>query len=193
MGSFTSFLYIKGIVMRWMTSGILMFLLTPNVLAGDRWNTTTAGGNMQFQGLIVAEACRVDVGNQQMTVNMGTISSNRIHDVGSDSNPVPFDIRLAECDASVSQYVGIQFYGVADSQYPEVLSIGQEPVNAKGIGIVIFDSNENLLPLNERSQLWVPLHDGSPELHLVAKYRATNSHVVGGVVSSQAWFSLTYL
>lgn len=49
-----------------------------------------AGGNMQFQGVIIAEACRIEAGDKQMTVNMGQISSNRFHAVGEDSSPVPF-------------------------------------------------------------------------------------------------------
>ena len=40
-------------------------------LAGNKWNTTLPGGNMQFQGVIIAETCRIEAGDKQMTVNMG--------------------------------------------------------------------------------------------------------------------------
>ena len=57
-------------------------------LAGNKWNTTLPGGNMQFQGVIIEETCRIEAGDKQMTVNMGQISSNRFHAVGEDSAPV---------------------------------------------------------------------------------------------------------
>jgi fimbrial protein len=41
-----------------------------------------------------------------MTVNLGQISSNRFHDVGEDSNPIPFAIHLQDCSTAVSQHVG---------------------------------------------------------------------------------------
>lgn len=85
-------------------------------LAGNKWNTTLPGGNMQFQGVIIAEACRIEAGDKQMTVNMGQISSNRFHAVGEDSAPVPFVIYLRECSTVVSERVGVAFHGVADGK-----------------------------------------------------------------------------
>ena len=63
--------------MQGVKTGLLMFLFPPLALAGNHWNVTVAGGNMRFQGVIIAESCRVEAGDQQMTVNMGQISSNR--------------------------------------------------------------------------------------------------------------------
>lgn len=65
-----------------MKTGFLMFLLPPLALAGDHWNVMVAGGSLQFHGVIIAESCRVEVGDQQMTVNMGQVSSNRFHSTG---------------------------------------------------------------------------------------------------------------
>lgn len=92
-------------------------------LAGNKWNTTLPGGNMQFQGVIIAETCRIEAGDKQMTVNMGQISSNRFHAVGEDSAPVPFVIHLRECSTVVSERVGVAFHGVADGKNPDVLSV----------------------------------------------------------------------
>ena len=63
------------ITMQGMKSGLLFFLLSPLALAGNHWNVTLPGGNMRFQGVIIAESCRVEAGDQQLTVNMGQISS----------------------------------------------------------------------------------------------------------------------
>lgn len=93
-----------------------MFLLPPLALAGDHWNVMVAGGSLQFHGVIIAESCRVEVGDQQMTVNMGQVSSNRFHSTGEDASPVPFDIHLQDCSTKVSQQVGVSFRGVADGK-----------------------------------------------------------------------------
>ena len=86
------------ITMQGMKSGLLFFLLSPLALAGNQWNVTLPGGNMRFQGVIIAESCRVEAGDQQLTVNMGQISSNRFHSPGEDTDPVPFDIHLQDRD-----------------------------------------------------------------------------------------------
>ncbi|MDU7370147.1 MAG: fimbrial protein [Klebsiella michiganensis] len=76
--------------MQRMKSGLLILLLPPLALAGNQWDTMLPGGNMRFQGIVIAESCRVEAGDRQMTVKMGQISSNRFHSAGEDTNPVPF-------------------------------------------------------------------------------------------------------
>ncbi len=105
-------------------------------------------GKHAFQGVIIAESCRVEAGDQQMTVNMGQISSNRFHSAGEDANPVPFDIHLQDCSTAVSQHVGVSFRGVADGKNPDVLSVGEGPGIATGVGIALFDNEDQLIPLN---------------------------------------------
>ncbi len=169
-----------------------MFLFPPLALAGNHWNVTVAGGNMRFQGVIIAESCRVEAGDQQMTVNMGQISSNRFHSAGEDANPVPFDIHLQDCSTAVSQHVGVSFRGVADGKNPDVLSVGEGPGIATGLGIALFDNEDQLIPLNSPPGAWRRLYTGPTTLHFVAKYRATGNQVTGGAANAQVWFSLTY-
>ena len=125
--------------MQRMKSGLLIFLLPPLALAGNQWNVTLPGGNMRFQGIIIAGSCRVEAGDRQMTVNMGQISSNRFHSAGEDANPIPFDIHLQECSTAVSERVGVAFHGVADGKNPDVLSVGEGPGIATGVGVALFD------------------------------------------------------
>lgn len=147
---------------------------------------------MRFQGVVIAESCRVEAGDRQMTVNMGQISSNRFHSAGEDTAPVPFDIHLQDCNTAVSQRVGVTFRGVGDGKNPDVLSVGEGPGIATGIGIALFDKENKLIPLNSPPGARTRLYTGPTTLHFVAKYRATGHQVTGGVASAQAWFSLTY-
>ncbi|AKF23568.1 fimbrial protein [Escherichia coli] len=150
---------------------LLASLLPMFALAGNKWNTTLPGGNMQFQGVIIAETCRIEAGDKQMTVNMGQISSNRFHAVGEDSAPVPFVIHLRECSTVVSERVGVAFHGVADGKNPDVLSVGEGPGIATNIGVALFDDEGNLVPINRPPANWKRLYSGSTSLHFIAKYR----------------------
>ncbi|ECT8080662.1 type 1 fimbrial protein [Salmonella enterica subsp. enterica serovar Carrau] len=169
-----------------------MLLLPPLAMAGNHWNVTVAGGNMRFQGVIIAESCRVEAGDQQMAVNMGQISSNRFHSEGEDANPEPFDIHLQDCSTAVSQHVSVSFRGVADGKNPDVLSVGEGSGIATGVGIALFDKEDQLIPLNSPPGAWRRLYTGPTTLHFVAKYRATSNQVSGGAANAQVWFSLTY-
>ncbi|MCV2938985.1 fimbrial protein [Escherichia coli] len=166
---------------------------TPSYTKSVSWqHHPLPGGNMQFQGVIIAETCRIEADDKQMTVNMGQISSNRFHAVGEDSAPVPFVIHLRECSTVVSERVGVAFHGVADGKNPDVLSVGEGPGIATNIGVALFDDEGNLVPINRPPANWKRLYSGSTSLHFIAKYRATGRRVTGGIANAQAWFSLTY-
>ncbi|HBM2886513.1 MULTISPECIES: fimbrial protein [Klebsiella] len=178
--------------MQRMKLGLLMFLLPSVTMAGNQSNVTLSGGYMRFQGIVIAESCRVEAGDRQMTVNMGQISSNRFHSAGEDTNPVPFDIHLQECSTAVSQRVGVAFHGVADGKNPNVLSVGEGPGIATGVGVALFDKDNRQIPLNPPPTAWLRLDSVPTTLHFVAKYRATGHQVTGGSANAQVWFSLTY-
>ncbi len=161
--------------MQGMKSGLL--LLLPPLALAKSLERHAAGGSMRFQGLIMASSCRVEAGARQMTVNLGQISSNRFHAVGEDSNPIPFAIHLQDCSTAVSQHVGVTFHGVADGKNPDVLSVGEGPGIASGIGIALFDSQGQQLPLNRPADRWISLYRGPTTLNFVAKYRATGRQV----------------
>lgn len=175
-----------------MTSNLLILFLPFLALADEPKERFFPNGVMRFQGVVIAESCRIETGDRQMTINLETVSSNKFHSVGEDINPVAFDIHLKECTTAISQRVAITFSGTADGKNPEILSIGEGPGIASGVGIALFDDEGNLIPLNAPPKIWKSLYKGSTTLHLVAKYRATENYVTGGAANSQAWFSLTY-
>ena len=88
--------------------------------------------------------------------------------------------------------MGVTFHGVADGKNPDVLSVGEGPGIASGIGIALVDSQGQQLPLNRPTDRWISLYRGRTTLNFVAKYRATGRQVTGGAANAQAWFSLTY-
>ncbi|WP_429066218.1 fimbrial protein [Aeromonas bestiarum] len=141
---------------------------------------------------MITESCRIEASVSQMTIKMGQISSNQFHAQGGDTNPVHFDIHLQECSTAVSQHVGIAFQGVADEKNPNVLSVGEGPRIATGIGIALFDKEGSQVLLNHPPISWTQRYSGPTMLHLVAKYRSTGLQVTGGRANAQVWISLTY-
>ena len=99
---------------------------------------------------------------------------------------------MQDCSTAVSQLVGVAFHGGADGKNPDVLSVGEGPGIATGIGVALFDKTGSQIPLNAPAGAWAQLHTGPTTLHFVAKYRSTGSQVTGGAANAQAWFSLTY-
>lgn len=61
-----------------------------------------------------------------------------------------------------------------------MLSVGEGPGIATGIGIAFFNKEDQLIPLNGPPSLWQRLYTGPTTLHFVAKYRATGKQVTGG-------------
>lgn len=172
---------------------IFFMMLTPCVFAGNNWNVTVAGGNMRFQGEIIAEACRVEAGSHHMNVIMGQVRSNQFHFVGEEASPTPFEIKLLGCSATVSKHVSVAFHGVADRKNPQLLSVGEGDGIASGVAVAIFDRKNKLLPINGpvHSSTSLPI-DGLLSLRFIAKYSSTDLVVTGGRANATALFSLTY-
>ncbi|MEF6792016.1 S/F1C fimbrial minor subunit SfaD, partial [Escherichia coli] len=145
---------------------IMLFLLSPAALAGNHWHVMLPGGNMRFQGKIIAEACSLALSDRQMTVDMGQLSSNRFHAAGEYGDSVGFDIHLQGCSTVVSQRVGISFYGVSDIHEPELLSVDEENDASDGIAIALFNESGELVKLNQPPENWVHLTRGDMKLHM---------------------------
>ncbi|MDD9665718.1 fimbrial protein [Klebsiella pasteurii] len=171
---------------------ILLIFLPQFCIAGDKWSVNLVGGNMRFQGMIIAEACRIETEDQKLIIKMGKISSNRFHHIGEYNNPVTFSINLKECNTEVSNHVSITFKGVSDPKYPELLSVGEGPEVAKGVAVALFDNDNKLIPVNEMARAKYLFKTEKAKLQFIAKYRTTNKYVTGGKVDAQASFSFTY-
>lgn len=178
--------------MQGITASLLIFCIPTLAFAGNHWSVMLPGGNMRFQGQVIAESCRVEAENQQLIVNMGKISSNRFHHIGEDINPVSFDIRLEECNLIGSKRLGITFRGVSDEKNQGVLSVGEEAGRATGLGIALFNKDGTQIRLNSLPETWISLDNGLRTLHFVAKYRSVARQVTGGTTNALAWFSFTY-
>ncbi|OAT36728.1 fimbrial protein [Proteus myxofaciens] len=175
-----------------MLSLLILFSLSLQA-GGANWKVELPGGEMRFYGELIAEACSVAISDQSMIVNMGQLSTNKLTAPGQDSDPIKFDIHLQECNHEISKFVSITFLGVANDINHDILSVDNGDDSAKGVGIAIFDSNNNLIPINSLPMKVALLNkEREMTLHFMTKYRATSYNIMGGKADAYADFLLTY-
>lgn len=173
--------------------GVLLFLLIINsAYAQSSYPVILPGGLMKFRGQVVAGTCIIDDGDRFLTVDMGTISSNRLHQIGDYADPIYFSLHFRHCSPAVSHQIYLRLEGVADKQDSAALAISRDTTSAHGIGISLFDTEGNPLPLNSDFMSVNVSTYGPLTLNLMARYRVTSESISGGTVNAQAWFLITY-
>lgn len=154
------------------------------------------GGQVHLRGVVVNGTCSVAPKSRSMYVDMGQHRSNQFRGVGSYAGPVDFSVHLSNCVRAVREGMVIRFMGVTDGKDPLVLRAGgDDNSGATGMGLAIFDSQDNLLPLN-RDMIVVPdiqqAGNVVTEMKFTARYRATSRQVAGGKADALTWFTLDY-
>jgi len=161
--------------------------------AGNKNNVTIAGGEVSFLGKVVNAACAVSFQSKNQTISLGKVSTNQLPQLGGLYKAGDFEIQLDNCDLNTSQLAQINFKGVSDVKDPLILSVGDEKKSARGIGIAIYDSEDNFIPINQNSRTTYPLNEGLVKLKFIAKYKTTSREVVAGKVLSYAYFTVNYI
>jgi fimbrial protein len=165
-----------------------------SVASAQEGNTivTLPGGKVTLFGSVLNGGCLASIRNSDKIVLMGEVRTNQFLGVGSDSQAVPFSIQLDDCASNISESVAVGFSGVANEQDLRVLAIAPGTNAAQGIGLALFDANNNLLPINTAPSHFATLNNGVNTLHFLAKYRLTQLSVVPGVADAWADVTLTY-
>ncbi|BDH47659.1 fimbrial protein [Salmonella enterica subsp. enterica serovar Choleraesuis] len=143
--------------------------------------------------------CIPDINGQGVFVDMGQYRSSDFLNVGDLANrTVKFDIRLNGCSGTVSNLVKVAFRGVTDRYFPEAFearSINSEKENSResGIGLVIFDRNNNALRPNALPVSAYNLTGRENNtLTLTARYQKTADAIIPGDLKTTIWFDLIY-
>lgn len=163
-----------------------------NAAGGSNTVVTLPGGRVAVFGAVVNGACSVSISNSDKIVLMGSVRSNQFMGVGSDSQAVPFSIQLDDCNSNVSESVGVSFSGIANKEDFQVLAINGGADAAQGIGLALFDADNQLLAVNANPIEYAPLSKGINTLKFFAKYRLVEQFVRPGVANSTADFTLVY-
>lgn len=161
------------------------------VLAGLPLSTAQAWDVLvEIHGEIIGNTCTVASDSTDIKVNLGTVSTRQFSGVGSVSNiRQPFTLNLENCSAAFSG-VKIRFTGMADDDNAELLQL--DAGGASGVGIRIFNTNGNTVPLNTWSDIWPGNGDGTVTLTFSAALEAARIPVEAGNVSAIATWELEY-
>lgn len=156
--------------------------------------TTVDGGVVHFKGDLVNAACAVDSDSADQTIPLGQYRTASFTGVGTVAPEKQFDIKLTDCDTTVSNTASVSFSGPVDAENNSALSLTSGSGSAKGVGIQIKDGmNGNPLQLDGSVfSAPVQLIDGTNVLHFSAQYIQTAEDVFPGEANADATFQVQY-
>lgn len=171
----------------------LMFSVLLLALPGAS-SPAVAEPNVRLYGALVAEPCVIPPGDEDIQLTFGSIVDKYLY-LNTRTPGHAFEVRLAECDLSLSNTVTVTFVGAESTVLPGLLALdgGSE---AKGIAIGLETSDAKPLPLNQASATY-SLQTGSNVIQLKAYVQGepdaiANKTIGYGAFGAAATFSLAY-
>ncbi|KAG8153020.1 fimbrial protein [Burkholderia catarinensis] len=165
-------------------------LLTAVALAALSTSAFAAGaGTINFTGEIVAGACGIDSGSVNQTVQLGKVPTHTFTKAGDKSAPVGFEIKLTDCDTSVSKQAKFTFTGSSSATQPKLLAtIG----SATNVGIRLQGASGEDVDNGVEQAAPTLLSNGNNVVKFSARYEATAAGVTPGTADSVANFTVRY-
>lgn len=157
--------------------------------------TTVNGGTVHFTGELVNAACAVSSDSENQTVELGQYRTSRLAVAGDKTTPVPFQIKLVDCDPAVQATAAVAFYGQTVSQNANLLSVsagGTNATAAKNVGIEVSDDASNILGFSGADfSTTKKLNEGTNVLNFTARYVATGASTPG-IANADSTFVVKY-
>ncbi|WP_039029624.1 fimbrial protein [Leclercia adecarboxylata] len=156
-------------------------------------NAFAAAGTVNFNGEILDAACTVDVGSQNMTVELGKYNKSEFAAAGDVSAATKFDIVLKDCPATVTS-ASVRFDGTPDAADSSLLAIDSSVAGAAtGVAINLMTADKADLPLHgSNGYSYTLTSDEDNTLDFYAQYKSTADDVTAGPANSVANFSVVY-
>lgn len=106
------------------------------------------GGTVHFTGELVNAACAVSTESSNQTVELGQYRTAKLAASGDMSTPVPFKIKLVDCDPTVATTAAVAFSGQSMAGDVNLLAVtsGTNAPAAQNVGIQISDATSTVLP-----------------------------------------------
>nr|WP_241390416.1 fimbrial protein [Serratia proteamaculans] len=160
------------------------------------WLTTlpVQATDMNFYGSLVAEPCSLQLGDEAITLEFGTIIDKYLY-LNGRTNSKPITLHLLECDTNLGMLVNMRFTGTESTVLPGFLAFDMSS-QAKGAGIGFETQGGVAVPLGTNSPAF-KLEEGSNVITLNAYVKgepdALAQHsLVHGSFSAIATFNLEY-
>ncbi|MBT0728467.1 type 1 fimbrial protein [Rosenbergiella australiborealis] len=176
-------------------SGILgaLFLILPRVVLAENSVSSNDGSILEFRGRIVESSCTIDFDKHHFTLILDKVSSVQFSTAGHELTSIDFTVDLGICTSSTRNNMSVLFQGDEDPQNPKILALREQPDAAKGLGIAIYDQNNNLIPINQPYQFSIRNDSlvNSTETFII-KYKSTALDVTKGRVNAEAKLLFVY-
>ncbi|WP_049291877.1 fimbrial protein [Franconibacter helveticus] len=149
-------------------------------------------GTVYISGKIKDMTCAVSPDSKNFTVDLGSVASKQLNNVGDGSEYRPFVIKLENCGPVVDSLT-VHFDGTPDSKNADLLAITSDTASAAGVGIAIYNQDKSIIPLGDESVKFPLTPDqASATLNFYARYIANGDAIVAGTANASATFILTY-
>jgi len=170
----------------------LHYLLAVALSAGNIFAALALDGAMNITGTITDNTCVVSADSQNLTVELGNVSSKQFYQAGAATRYEPFTIHLERCDAAASR-VSVTFIGSSNSANSQLLALTDEAQSAQGVGIGLYDSNKTPIAINNASGgTALESRQANVALPFFARYVADGNTVSAGAANATLTFTLTY-
>ncbi|WP_312951734.1 fimbrial protein BcfA [Superficieibacter sp.] len=153
--------------------------------------STVTGGTVNFVGQVVDAACSVTADSIDQTVTLGQVRSSKLTTAGMTANQKEdFNIKLEDCDITVSQNAAVIFNGQQDPTQIGALVNTAGAGAASNVALQLYGPDGQVLNVGESSST-VTLIDGGNTIPLSVDYIATGE-ATSGTVAATATFSMVY-
>lgn len=170
-----------------------LLVLVASIFSAVSMNASAATtGTINFQGSVINATCQIAAGSDNQTITLPQVTSS--HFTGANQagpQPVPFQITLSGCDASVPGTVAVEFDYVPVAGFNDIMdSTG----TATGIGVRIKDSDSKTIAMNGVQRYATPkaLANGNVVFNFNAEYYSTAATVTPGSVTTTAIIGIIY-
>ncbi|MEM8370706.1 type 1 fimbrial major subunit FimA [Morganella morganii] len=140
------------------------------------------GGTVHFTGELVNAACAVSTESSNQTVELGQYRTAKLAASGDMSTPVPFKIKLVDCDPAVATTAAVAFSGQSMTGDATLLAVnsGTNAPAAQNVGIQISDTASKVLsPSGADFSATKTLIQGTNVLDFTARYVAKGATTPG--------------
>ena len=144
-------------------------------------------GTVHFKGEIIDAPCSIAPESADQTVDLGQVSNSALANKGT-STPVPFDIKLQNCDISTFKTVTATWSGTPDVNMQTAWGITG---TASGAAIVLRDASEKQIKLGEETSPTTLTADNTT-IAMSAFLQGDGEPVVPGAFTGVADFVLAY-
>lgn len=157
-------------------------------------------GKVTFQGEILSDGtCKIETDSQNRTVTLPTVGKANLSSAGQTAAPVPFSIRLKDCNADDAIKANLLFKGGTVGNYlsnktgdGKATNVGIQIVKADGTGTPIkvdgSEANREKAPDTGKEKNGTVIQ---PRFDYFARYYATDAATAGDVEAT-ATFEVQY-